>query len=154
MKWNKQTEEEHKAQITGFSITSGNKGYLRASIGMVKENHLLRLIFPNEFWNCQDDKGIPYDFIANFNKMLNLGFQYLLSVVLNIDIEISEEQKEQTVMGDMMIKMLNSSGWKILSHTKSDFPFAVSWLNSLIEFFELGIEKQKEKLNPKVCISW
>jgi len=156
LKWNEQTEEEHKAQITGFSITSGNKGYLRASIGMIKENYLLRLVFPKEFWEHQE-KSLSYDFIKNYPKMLRLGWAYLVSVVLNKEIVISEEQKKQTKMGDMIIKMLNSQGWKnmgIVSHTESDFPFAVCWLNSLIEFFELGIQKQKEKLNPRVEISW
>ena len=29
MHWKDQTEEEHKAQLTGFSVTSGDVGYLR-----------------------------------------------------------------------------------------------------------------------------
>ena len=151
LSWDKQTEEEKKAQITGYNIEAGSKGYLRASIGMVKGNHLLRLIFPDEFWKKYEE--LPYDFQANFNKMLNLGFQYLLSVVFGIDIQVSEEQKKQTEMVDRFLEIIKGYS-KVICHRESDFPFAVCWLNSLIEFFELGIEKQEENLNPKVRISW
>jgi len=55
LKWDDMTEEDAKAQITGFNINSGHKGYLRASYNetMCVELGLLHKVFENK-WN---DKG-------------------------------------------------------------------------------------------------
>ena len=48
--WDNQNDEEKDKQITGYSIGHGYTGYLRASIGMTQENQLLRMIFPDQYW--------------------------------------------------------------------------------------------------------
>ncbi len=50
LEWNKQAAEEKETQVTGFAIGAGDYGYLSASIGMVRENLVLRELFPEEFW--------------------------------------------------------------------------------------------------------
>ena len=50
LNWDKQTKKEKDEQITGWSINKGDVGYLRASIGMTQENQLLRMIFPDQYW--------------------------------------------------------------------------------------------------------
>ena len=48
--WDNQNDVEKDKQITGYSIGHGYTGYLRASIGMTQENQLLRMIFPDQYW--------------------------------------------------------------------------------------------------------
>ena len=52
--WEGKTEEDRQKQITGWNITCGDAGYLRASIGMASENACLRVIFPGDFWEHED----------------------------------------------------------------------------------------------------
>jgi hypothetical protein len=35
-----------------------------------------------------------------------------------------------------------------------NFRYAVMWLNSVFNFYELGMEKERESLEPMVYISW
>ena len=51
LNWDKQSQKDRDKQSTGFSIDSGDVGYLRASIGMTQENQILRLVFPEHIWN-------------------------------------------------------------------------------------------------------
>ena len=55
--WDHQDDIQKDKQITGFSIDHGNVGYLRASIGMTQENQLLRMIFPEKFWQGEISKA-------------------------------------------------------------------------------------------------
>src|SRR6266566_5106087 len=59
MKWKGQTEEEHKAQITGFSVMHGHVGYLREAYH--GEPYATEVLFP-EGWSSrkQDEElGLP-----------------------------------------------------------------------------------------------
>ncbi len=59
MKWKGQTEEEHKAQITGFSIAHGHAGYLREAYH--GDPYATQVLFP-EAWTArkQDEElGLP-----------------------------------------------------------------------------------------------
>jgi hypothetical protein len=153
MEWDKQTEKEKKAQYTGFSINTGKFGYLRASIGMVKENSILRELFPPEFW--EGGKARAFDFIKNWEKLDQLAAKYLSSCIFNIEMEIAEGQENQIAMGAIVCGMLTGEGF-----TETEKPhlenlrYCVMWINSLYEFCSLGCTKQEKKLNPKVYISW
>lgn len=63
LKWKGQTEEERKAQYTGFSITSGHVGYLREAYN--REPYATKVMFP-ETWQDHNDtddekrKGVSY----------------------------------------------------------------------------------------------
>ena len=54
LSWDDMTKEEKDGRITGYDIFSGHKGYLRASIGMVEENKVLRAIFSDVYWKPSD----------------------------------------------------------------------------------------------------
>jgi len=43
---------------------------------------------------------------------------------------------------------------KIQMTRKLGIRYAVMWVNSLFDFFDLGYEKQENGLNPRVYISW
>jgi len=156
LSWDKQTKKEKKEQITGWSIDAGDKGYLRASIGMVKENKVLRLLFPNKIWESKKD-GELYDFKENWTKCIKLCQMYIVSEIFNIPIPIIDKgMKSQIKMGEDIVKALNGLGFdntQIVT-TQRSFQSAVWWVNSLLNFFTLGYEKQEEKKNPKVKISW
>jgi len=151
LEWDGKSEEDKKAQITGFDITAGRVGYLRASIGMIKENQILRELFPD----CWDGGEIPYDFLGNEDQLSRLAKKYISSELFKIEMkEITEGQQRQIEMGTMLTTLFKSLGCDVVKGTNGEFLWSVRWLNSLIEFFALGMEKQKEGKNPKIYISW
>jgi len=90
---------------------------------MSDENALLRMLFTYKYWYPEKEdlvEGfVPYDFKANYQKVLELGMAYLLSrtVLRRKSLQIEEME---------------------------DFRSAVMWLNSLFSFFKLGMSKQEE----------
>ncbi len=136
-----------------FSIEAGQLGYLRASVGMVKENTLLRELFPRRIW--ENKKGEPFDFIENQDNLELYARLYLMSVILNKELDKSLI-KEQLKLADATIENL-----------KKEYPHAemeglegglhepLMWLNSLFYFFSEGVKLQKEKgENPSIIIDW
>jgi len=164
LEWEGKTEEEQKAQYTGWSIEGGFVGYLRASIGMARENAVLRLLFADKYWAKRSPE--EYDFKGNFEMLNAIGFRYLLSVVTGKPFDIGEDkaeamkpQHEQALAVLGAVRQLGerlgaSEKMKVYVGGIDDFRSAVSWLNSLFSFFELGIEKQEAGLKPYPYISW
>ena len=153
LEWDKQTEKEHKAQITGFDIGAGKFGYLRASIGMEPENNVLRLLFPEKFWHG----GVHvYNFDENFLSMMELVLVYLKGEKLP-DPE-QENYREQIEHGNRVRTAVNNIiGDAIeikLGVNSEDMRFRITWGRSLLQFFELGRKVQKQGKHPKVHISW
>ncbi len=76
MNWEHQTNKEKKEQITGFDITMGRVGCLRASYSgsMLKECDLLYSIFGKK---VQNGKKHKFDFIKNEDKAINILKKYL-----------------------------------------------------------------------------
>lgn len=157
LEWDKQTEKQKKKQVTGYSIDSGDVGYLRASIGMATENSFLRGIFPEKYW--KSGKALRYKFTKE--KTISLqkaGIIYLFSAITGKEIEnpFFKEQKKSKEMVVSLFKNLGAGKSEFsMSVSKScDFRHAVMWLNAVFNFYELGLEKEKKGLNPKVYISW
>lgn len=155
--WDGITPKEKKARYTGFDISAGGAGYLRASIGMVNENTVLRILMPDH-WECAreeaDKGGKPYDFKGNYPLLERLARQYLLATILRKQIEHPDHVGARE-MGRNVVKMLKAAGFEdVRGDEPTDLPGAVMWLNSVFRFFFLGLEKQKEKLNPRIYISW
>ena len=159
LNWNGKTEQEQKAQYTGYNITAGKVGYLRASIGMVQENEVLLLLFEEKFWKSNSDKGLPYDFIENFEKMTIIIRKYC-----NAEIKISEGGKEKVAFGLEILNQLKAEFFDELNQLKAEFfdeiqtdnsdEILLDWAKSVYEFFELGCRLQIEGKNPRVDISW
>lgn len=150
MKWNKQTKAEHDKQITGFNITCGKFGYLRASYGMTTECAILERIFPPEYWKC---KKVRFDFRKGSATILDLLTGYIQGEKIH-----SDTLKEKTKVYDLMKSVFSGQDWEIqepkLESEEEKIYWRKVWAKSLIEFFRLGIEKQDEGKNPAVYISY
>ncbi|MEI8120472.1 MAG: hypothetical protein WCI20_00355 [bacterium] len=159
LEWDTKTEEEQKAQFTGWAIDAGEDGYLRTSISMVLEEHILRVLFPEKYW--AEGSTDEYDFEGNFERLNEIGCRYLVSVARNEPFESESQQQEvlqnQKTTAEAILQVIRNTvpegGW-IKTSEIDEFRWAVSWLDSVYSFFELGIRKQKEGLKPYPCISW
>nr|BDD48286.1 hypothetical protein 7 [bacterium] len=158
MEWDGMRPSEKKARYTGFSIDAGNVGYLRASIWMDNENAVLRELMPDHWEYTEkeaDSGGKPYDFEVKYAQLQRLARMYLLAVMLGKEVEHREHAKAKE-MSKALKKMLEEKGFgeNVKGGEPMDLSSAVMWLNSLFQFFHLGMEKQKKGLNPRVFISW
>lgn len=163
--WDGQTETEKKAQYTGYSINAGNVGYLRASIGMETENAVLGEVFPLKIYWLGEDKEmkpdkegyIRYDFKVGWAVLQVVAKKYLATCLFGIpykknDVQVKHQEWFKRTMEVLAQK--EKFDKQIVGNIDDDLPSAVLWLNSLYNFFYLGMEKQKAGLNPKIMISW
>ena len=163
LEWEGKNEEDENKQAEGcLAIDAGDVGYLRASIHMENENALLRMMFPAKYWN--EHSRDEYDFRANSEMLEMLGLRYLVSAVLGKAVEVPEEQNEAWIAGRKMAERLSQMLKGVEEASGGDVSVfmgetdglrdAVEWLNSVFEFFELGIEQQEKGLKPYPYISW
>jgi hypothetical protein len=160
--WKGMTHSDKEKQCTGFSIAAGHAGYLRASIGMTTENAVLRALFPARFWEMaaedREKGGLPFDFMSEDNQRLldTLAVQYLLAVVTGKEVSHPAHERVEVLHG-MVLKALASAGSKgmrIKTSGPLDLASAVTWLNSLCEFYGLGYSLQEQGREPRVRIIW
>lgn len=163
LEWNGKTEAEEKRQAEAcLTIAGGDVGYLRASIHMQNENTVLRLLFPPKYWH--ERSRDEYDFKANYEMLEHIGLKYILCSVTGKDLQMPEEQKpnmpSSRQTGEAIFRALQSieqasnGSLGIYTDETHGLASAVEWLNSLFQFFALGIAKQEEGLNPYPYISW
>ena len=70
------------------------------------------------------------------------------------EIEHPDHTKIHEVEKSLM-KMLKGAGFEnVRGNEPADLSGGVMWLNSVYQFFYLGLEKQREGLNPRIYISW
>jgi hypothetical protein len=167
--WNEQTQAEKEKQYAGFSINAGDKGYLRASIGMHEENAVLRNVFPAKFWNpdpkgdwtedqWENFKGFEY----NFEKNIELLKESLKAYLLNKALPKPKQKKDkvleaQSEMHNTITEIFKRMGATIASEETSkdeEKKYKAMWAKSVMEFFKLGLELQESGLRPRVYISW
>lgn len=174
LNWEGMTKEEKKKQYMGYSIDDGNVGYLRASIGMVKENEILRMIFPMKYWKpvvpegltekeiedfWENFKGYEFDFSKEgYYSLQEVGVIYVLSEIYDVPLPNHSEDNEATRMakwGETLMGLFQKSGFdKVETTRKLSFRYACMWINALFSFYEMGMEKYEKGLKPKVYISW
>ena len=152
--WDHQTKEEKEKQYTGFSIDSGQVGYLRASIGMTTENCILRAVFPERYWESKEPA--PYDFKSpeNIKKLNASAIAYLIRVLTGKQVSHVRHKHVEKFGKDLHAKLSAMGSNEVEFSQNMDIRSAVMWLNSLYNFFELGQQKQEKGLNPRVFISW
>jgi len=157
MYYKNMTKEEKEAQI-GSKIYSGNVGYLRASIGMREENALLRNIFPDKYWHAH--KKMAYDFIGNHSKNMNYIVSYILKPIITIEVgdqtnEFDANLPENVLVGlNKLFETLQMNNASIKIPKLEGIDSIIRYAGSVIDFLWLGYDKQSEKLDPKVWISW
>ncbi|MFH1934300.1 MAG: hypothetical protein ABIN18_22350 [Pseudomonadota bacterium] len=151
--WNGRTRKDKEKQITGFDINAGNAGYLRASIGMTTENAFLRGLFASDYWEA--GKPLRYHFTEEGYKKLHMaGLAYLASSITGKEIE-HPEMKAYHEFGNQITEIFKGMGFdEVQKSDTCNFRHAVMWLNSVFSFYELGLQKEKQGLEPKVYISW
>lgn len=153
--WKGKTKKEQEKQYTGWSIKAGDVGYLRASIGMTRENAFLRALFPDEYWNNETGKPIRYNFTEEKYKVLiKAGIAYLFTILAGKEVE-TIRSKERSEVGQKIFSLLQDTGiGEVVISASLDFRSTIIWINSVWNFFELGMEKESKSLEPKIYISW
>jgi hypothetical protein len=152
LSWNGMDEEEKKMQTdVGFDADAGEIGYLRASIGMVQENRLLRMLFPEVHWEPMDE-GLSYD----FKKGVELLPKALSQYVAGDELPETDSSRRQFQMGQIVAKMMTEVGDAEIAKISGgrDMDERVRYARSVLRFFMFGMRLQEEGKNPKVYISW
>ena len=156
LSWEKMTKEDKEKRYTGFSISSGNIGYLRASIGMHQENAILRKIFPVEYW---EGDGDPMRFKFNdkaMSKVSLYGRLYLAHAIMVIPIKKDVENTPENKMLQTLLGSIGKSFDTIDTNeiADADIFFKTTFMKSVFDFFEMGYQKEQKGLNPKIVVSW
>lgn len=165
--WDGMTKKDKEKQRWA-NLNCGHCGYLRASVGMYLENQVLSLIFPKKYWESRFEP-VRYEFnMIGYREVLKIGAAYLTAkifgsnsiepickefgVIVPSDFEIVDNNFR---IGMSIVNTLKRLGFEVdTSSSLSPFRETIMWLNSLFSFYELGMEKEEEKKNPKVYISW
>ena len=142
LSWDGMTPEDERAQNILWDTRFGHTGYLRAGLPMKREIRVLTDIFPEPipWWKGPPRIGNaqPYDFAANFPKMRTVTEGYLKAVNSKRALDYFLCLPPRSMAADSADETLNS---------------AEGWVRSLIDFFRLGLSKQKEGKNPKVEVT-
>lgn len=145
-------EEEKRLQAdAGLQSQVGEVGYLRASIGMVAENRLLRRIFNDEeLW---EGRTKEFDFIAAKARLPDLLDAY----VQGEELPETPDSRKQVEMGNAVQELLRQAGYseeQVSMGESRDEMGRKRYAASIVRFFVVAMQKQHEGKHPKVYISW
>ena len=135
LEWDDMAEDFKNAQEKcAFNIDAGRLGYLRTSVGMKSENEFLKSIFASHWESDGEYKRFSFN-QENFEKLKeslpdskqNIRRHYGSTMLIQIDIGPKSNHPE----------------------LEKQYIF----YNSLIDFFELGMKKEKDGKNPKIYVS-
>ncbi len=129
------------------------EGYIRASIGMVNENYVLRQIFPPECWEHEENNfEYTWDLVA---KVMRIGEQYLDAVHKGYQLgSKGEAGVEHADNIANLLKSLVPEGATMQMGGIDNLNEARRWLQSVSNHVAIGISKARAGLNPTVDISW
>jgi len=68
--WRGMTKNDHDKQITGFSVSDGHNGYLRAAYSNSEACNIFYELFDRKKWDSA--RPFKYDFKANYDRMRQL----------------------------------------------------------------------------------
>lgn len=152
LRWKEQSTEERSSQYTGFQ-TNGGVGYLRASIGSVRENQMLRILFPEDVWFGEGDLGEPYNFIEN-KHLLEKALSFYINGTDEEDT-MTESMKEQMKMGISIIYMFSQLKFDVaVPGMNRDTAYRQSFVDEVKSFYALGTSLNKQGIETYVYISW
>ena len=157
LKWDGISREEEAAQLAAsrvFRLDAGHLGYLRAAIGMRRENSLLRFVFPAKYWYNATQDSMPFDFKAGL-LTLNEGAKiYLRSVTQGTEPDF-QAYSLVAAMDKVTDELARRSGFETIASKKDlELDDAVEWLRGVAEFFGLGVKMMDNGRNPRIYISW
>jgi hypothetical protein len=129
------------------------EGYIRASIGMINENYVLRQIFPPECWESEENNfKYTFDLVP---KVMRVGEQYLDAVHEGYQLgNAGEAGVEHGNNIANLLKQILPEGTSMVMGGINDIFEAKRWLKTLSMHIAIGISKEQAGLNPKVVISW
>jgi hypothetical protein len=157
LSWHGMTESEKDEQLRAsrsFRLDAGGIGYLRAAIGMKRENAFLRAVLPKNYWFNRTRDPIPFDFRKRLSSLASNAKVYLRSAADGTEPEF-EDYAEVAMMDRVSNAMAERAGFqKVMSTDDLMFEEAKLWLTEVDRFFRLGVEKQDGGMNPKIFISW
>jgi hypothetical protein len=157
LKWDGMAQEDEAAQLAAsrvFRLDAGRLGYLRAAIGMRRENSLLRFVFPAKYWYNTTQESTPFDFKTGL-LTLNEGAKiYLRSVRQSTEPDF-QAYALVSAMDKVTDELAKRSGFQRITSTKDlELNDAVEWLRGVAEFFGLGVKKMEDGKNPRIYIAW
>jgi hypothetical protein len=89
MRWKGQTEEEKKAQITGFSVAHGHVGYLREAYH--GSPYATRVLAPEAFESDDNEAQIPaHNLRERLPEVINTAMQRERQVYNNMEVTKSD----------------------------------------------------------------
>jgi hypothetical protein len=155
--WDGMARVEEAAQLAAsrvFRLDAGHLGYLRAAIGMRRENSLLRFVFPARYWYNTTQEAMPFDFKAGL-LTLNEGAKiYLRSVEQGTEPDF-QAYALVAAMDKVTDELAKKSGFQTIAGTKNlELDDAVEWVLGVAEFFGLGVKKMDDGKNPRIYIGW
>lgn len=128
------------------------EGYIRASIGAINENWVLRKVFPEEIW---DDK-MPENFKYNMDlleKAQRLKPQYIDSV--EKDYLLGSKDEAGVKHGDGIANLFQNLGFGVMQDSgHKSVNSAYAWFRTLENHICIGIAMELLGKNPQVEISW
>ena len=157
LEWDGMTRQEKAAQLAAskeFRLDMGHLGYIRAAIGMRRENALLRFIFPAKYWYNINHAPMPFDLKAGL-LILNEGAKtYLRSVKYGSEPDF-QAYALVAAMDRVTDQVAREQGFEVVSSSKDlELNDAAEWLRAVAEFFGLGMKKMDEGKNPRILIVW
>lgn len=129
------------------------EGNIRASIGMINENYVLRQIFPPECWESEENNfKYTFDLVP---KVMRIGEQYLDAVHEGYQLgNAGEAGVDHGNNIANLLKQILPDGASMVMGGIDDIFEAKRWLKTLSMHIAIGISKEQAGLNPKVVISW
>jgi hypothetical protein len=157
LKWDGMAQAEEAGQLAAsrvFRLDAGHLGYLRAAIGMRRENSLLRFVFPARYWYNTTQDSMPFDFKTGL-LTLNEGAEiYLKSVKQGTEPDF-QAYAMVAAMDKVTDELAKKSGFQTIASSKDlELDAAVEWLRGVAEFYGLGVKKMEDGKNPRIYIGW
>lgn len=149
LEWEGQTEQEKEQYDDGI-------GYLRAGADKYLERNVIGWLFPSTSGNEYRYDIENYDFNANYEFAMNLSLKYVLYKITKnmllrpLAYASSEESRHDLIKDGMAF----NPGLMLRDKEQVErYTFAMWWVQPVISFFRLGMEKQEAGLNPRVLVS-
>lgn len=125
------------------------QAYIRASIWMTEENGVLRIVFPEKYWDCEANE---FDFTDERMRVMTHALQNYLAE--DPDVRVDYVNETGVAVAKMLQLIAKESGSEFKVCSGDDLDKEV-WARTVLEFFNKGRDLQeKTGKKPIVGISW
>lgn len=149
LSWKSMPKEQFRLQL---ETCEGRHGYLSAGVLDRVGNHLLEMVFPEPFFS---GKYRRKKFNAEELVQIKAIKPVYLEAVTSGKGLIKEGCSRTSRWAGAVESLLAKGGFhKGLMNGAEALENAKDLFQQLIDFYNLGLEKENAGLEPKVCISW